>query len=402
MDVSNCIEENANGGDKMNNKDIKKLLKSHLDTQIPDVLSRIDLQSIEILDKPKPRMVYAIRSRFATLSLSLTAAIMLIIGLIAINNPPNSPIETPMTLTAEKTYSFSAISSSTLLNAIDIQVSQADQMILLSSMMQEETKIKQRVGLLNPYFNMIELFISSNQTLEFSEPVPSTMVGYTYQVSYQIINLNQDTATYIFHYNETQLDGNTITEGLLVLEQKQFYLEGTKTIDGETTTITTKTYQNPALKNTHYVEFISTEIQNTQWFEYHVYQSGERREKSIVRLETIGNTIRIRLDYENEIEDIEVELKATRIEVDGMAKINAEYEYKGDDFEEKGNIIVSVLIDPITNSNQYRYEITNQKGDKDDMMGDRGHRDYGRDRDDDDDDDRDDDDDHPGQSDDKK
>ena len=385
----------------MNNKDIKKLLKNHLDTQIPDVLSRIDLQSIEILDKPKPKMFYAIKSRFAALSLSLTAAIMLIIGLIALNNRPNNPIETPMTLTAEKTYSFSAISSSTLLNAIDIQLNQTNPMVLLSSMMQQETKIKQRVGLLNPYINMIELFISSNQTLEFSDPVPSTLSGYTYQVSYQIFNLNQDTAIYVFHYNEEMMDGDTITTGLLVLEQKQFYLEGVKSIDGAETIITTKTYQNKALKDTHYVLFISREVQNTQWFEYQVYQAGERKEKSTVRLETFGNTLQIRLDYENEIEDIEVKLKAIRIEANGMAKIRAEYEYEGDDFEEKGNIEVSVVIDPLTNTNQYRYEITNQKGDKDDMMGNRGHQDYGRDKDDDDEDDDEDDeddDDHPGRS----
>jgi hypothetical protein len=373
----------------MNNKDIKKLLKTHLDTQIPDVLSRIDLQNIEILDKPKTSVIYAIKSRFAALSLSLTAAIMLIIGFIALNNRPNNPIETPMTLTAEKTYSFSAISSSTLLNAIDIQLNQADQMILLSSMMQQETKIKQRVGLLNPYFNMIELFISSNQTLAFSDPVPSTLSGYTYQVSYEIFNLNQDTAIYIFHYNESIVEGDTITEGLLILEQKQFYLEGIKSVNGPETIITTKTYQNPAFKDTHYVAFISREVQNTQWFEYQVYQAGDRKEKSTVRLETVGNTLQIRLDYENEIEDIEVELKAIRVEDNGMAKIRAEYEYRGNDFEEKGNIVVSVFIDPLTNTNQYRYEITNQKGDRDDMMGDRGHRDYGRDKDDEDDD-------HPG------
>jgi hypothetical protein len=322
---------------------------------------------------------------------------VVIIGLIALNNLPNNPTETPMTLTAEKTYSFSAISSSTLLNAIDAQLNQADQMILLSNMMQQETKIKQRVGSLNPYFNMIELFISSNQTLEFSDPIPSTVNGYTYQVSYQITNLNQDIATYTFHYNESIVGGDTLTDGLLILEQKQFYLEGTKSVDGETITINTKTYQNPVLKDTHYIEFISTEIQNTQWFEYHVYQSGQRKEKSTVRLDNIGNTIRIRLDYENEIEDIEVSLKATRIETNGVAKMSVEYEYKGNDFEEKGNIMVSVFVDPLTNTNQYRYEITNQKGEKDDMMGDRGHRDYGRDKDEDEEDD-----DHPGRSDDKK
>lgn len=102
----------------MKDKDIKTLLKSTLETQIPDVLSRIDLQSIDILDAPKARFNAIFKERFASIALSLIATTMLIVGLISLGRTPYNPIEIPMTLTAEKTYSFSAISSSTLLNAI--------------------------------------------------------------------------------------------------------------------------------------------------------------------------------------------------------------------------------------------------------------------------------------------
>lgn len=385
----------------MNNKDIKNLLKSELDSQIPDVLSRIDLNSIDILDKPKPRFIYALKQRLGSLSLVMVATMLLIVAMISLSRNDDHPIEVPMTLTSEKTVSFSAISSSALLNSIDIQLSTNTQMILLSSMMQQETKMKQRVSLLNPYFNMIELFISSENDLAFTDPIPSTLPGYTYQVTYQIINLNQDTAIYTFHYNESTVDGNILTEGLLVLEQKQYYLEGIKEVDGDQTIITTKTYSDMLLKDTHYVEFISTEISDQQWFEYNVYQSGEKIEKSNVNLEKVGASIRIRLKYENEISDIEVDLKALRIEQNGVAKIRAEYEYKEDSFEEEGNIVVSVVIDPINNTNQYLYEITNKKGDKDDYMGGRGHHNYG-DEDDESDDDDDEDDDKPGRDDENK
>ena len=370
----------------MNSKDIKNLLKSELSSQIPDVLSRIDIHAIEILDQPKPRWIVAFKQRFASISLVLIASTMLIVGIISLRNNPQNPVEVPMTLTAEKTYSFSAISSSALLNSIDLQVSTQDTMVLLSNMMQQETKMKQQLGLLNPYFNMIELFISSGTNLEFTEPVASTIAGYDFQVSYQIINLNLDTATYLFHYKEEVINGEVHTTGILILEQKQFYLEGVKVVNGDQTVITTKTYRDIALKNTHYVEFISTETQNLQWFEYNVYQSSERTEKSTVYLETIGETIRIRLKYENEISGLEVELKAIRMEENGLSKIKAEYEYDDGIYKEKGNILVSVMVDPIVNTNQYFYQITNRNGDKDDYMGGRGHMDYGRDKDEDDDD----------------
>ncbi len=378
----------------MRDKDIKALLKSTMESQIPDVLSRIDLQSIDILDAPKPRFNAIFKERFASIALTLIATTMLIVGLISLGRTPNNPIEIPMTLTAEKTYSFSAISSSTLLNAIDLELNQTQNMILLSSMMNQETHMKQRVALLNPYFNMIELFISSDESLTFSDPVASTLSGYTYQVSYEIVSLNNETATYVFHYNETQSGNETLTEGVLVLEQQSFYLEGTKVVIGEKTIITTKTYNNPLLKDLQYVEFISTEVANTQWFDYGVYINGDQIESAEVRLETIGENLRIRLTYEHEIDDIEVDIKAMRVLDNGIAKIRAEYEYQGDDFEEKGSILVSVEVDPILNTNEYRYEITNSKGEKDDFMGNRGHHDYGKDKDDDDDEDSDDD--HPG------
>lgn len=378
----------------MRDKDIKALLKSTMESQIPDVLSRIDLQSIDILDAPKPRFNAIFNERFASIALTLIATTMLIVGLISLGRTPNNPIEIPMTLTAEKTYSFSAISSSTLLNAIDLELNQTQNMILLSSMMNQETHMKQRVALLNPYFNMIELFISSDESLTFSDPVASTLSGYTYQVSYEIVSLNNETATYVFHYNETQSGNETLTEGVLVLEQQSFYLEGTKVVIGEKTIITTKTYNNPLLKDLQYVEFISTEVANTQWFDYGVYINGDQIESAEVRLETIGENLRIRLTYEHELDDIEVDIKAMRVLDNGIAKIRAEYEYQGDDFEEKGSILVSVEVDPILNTNEYRYEITNSKGEKDDFMGNRGHHDYGKDKDDDDDEDSDDD--HPG------
>lgn len=376
----------------MNNKDLKKLLKSQLEPQIPDILSKIDLQSIEILDKPRSRFMGVFKQRFASLSIVLVASVLLIIALISIQNPKD-PLEIPMTLTAEKTYSFSAISSSTLLNSIELQLNN-EQMILLSSMMQQETKMKQRVGLLNPYFNMIELFISSDTNLSFSDPVASTLPNYTYQVTYQILNLNDELSTYVFHYNETAVDEGVYTEGLLVLDQKQFYLEGLKTVDGDEIVITTKTYHDPLLKELNYVEFISTEIGDEQWFEYNVYQDGVKIEKSTVNLEKIGENMRIRLKYEHEIDDIEVELKAMRILTNGIWKIKAEYDYKDQSFEEEGNIVVSVVLDPINQTNQYRYEITNKKGDKDDYMGGRGHHNNGDD--DEFDDETDDDDDEPG------
>ena len=216
----------------MNDKDIQKLLKSTIDTQVPNVLSKIDLKSIEILAAPEPRFQWRLRRVLPTALLALTSLVMLFV-LINLRNP-NSETPIPMRLTAEKTYSFSAISSSVLLNTVETQVALSNQMILLNSRTQG-TYIKDRMTLLNPYFNMIEIFIS-NQELSFSDPKPSDLEGYSYQITYQVMNLNQETESYEFHYRINIEDGIEYTEGVLVLDTITYYLEGSKAvIDGVTT-----------------------------------------------------------------------------------------------------------------------------------------------------------------------
>ena len=353
----------------MSEKDIQKLFKSNIDTQIPNVLSKIDLESIEILDAPKPRFAWRFNRIYQTGLIALTSLVFLFV-LFSLRSPKNETT-TPMVLTSEKTYSFSAISSSVLLETVEVQLALDDPMVLLNSMNQG-TRIKNRISLLNPYFNMIELFIS-NQDLTFSDPIPSTMAGYTYQITYEIQNLNQESETYTFHYNIIVLDGLETTEGFLNLGSQSYFLEGSKQIENGKTIIRTITYQNELEKSLNFIEFVSIESEDEQHFDYTVYQKGEAIEQTEVQLERINRLMSISLNYTNLISDIDVELKANRIEGEIGSRIRIQYDYQGPFIEEKGTIILTLVYDEDSGKLAYRFVITNSKGQKDDIRGVRGN-----------------------------
>lgn len=359
----------------MNNKDLKKLLKSSLDTQVPNISARIDLQSIEILDAPEKRIRFSLKPIITTATLALTTLLLVFVWVQFIR-PEANPIETPMTLTAESTYSFSALSSSVLLEAVELQLSNAQQMVLLSAMTQE-TKIKQRIGTLNPYFNMIEIFMS-NQDLNFSEPTASNLEGYAYQVTYQTIDLNGDAITYQFHYNLVKELETDFIDGVLILGEKQFYLEGSKITYDKGVTIRTKTYSDITMKDQNYIEVMSHELNRVQWFEYKVYHQGQNIEKTTVYLETVQALMRVRLTYENESQDLKVVLQANRIDTALGARLRVQYDYSDDRYHEKGTIVVTVRINDLTGKTQYHYAITNAKGEKDEYAGIRGNSHSGK------------------------
>ncbi|MCU0104657.1 hypothetical protein N7603_03195 [Acholeplasma vituli] len=352
----------------MNDKDIQKLLKSTIDTQVPNVLSKIDLKSIEILAAPEPIFQWRLRRVLPTALLALTSLVILFV-LISLRNP-NSETPIPMRLTAEKTYSFSAISSSVLLNTVETQVALSNQMILLNSRTQG-TYIKNRMTLLNPYFNMIEIFIS-NQELSFSDPKPSDLEGYSYQITYQVMNLNQETESYEFHYRINIEDGIEYTEGVLVLDTITYYLEGSKAVINGVTTIQTFTYVNVAEKELNYIEFKSIESLDEQQFNYKVYHEGNEIEQTKVQLETFNRLLRIKLEYENLFSNVDVELKANRIDTKMGPRIRIQYEYKGPVVKEEGMIILSLIKNEITGELGYAFLITNSKGEKDTVRGSRG------------------------------
>lgn len=353
----------------MNNKDIKKLLKSSLDTQVPDISARIDLNSIEVLDAPDKSIRFRLKPIVTTATLALTTLLLVFVWVQFIR-PETNPVETPMTLTAESTYSLSALTSSVLLEAVELQLSNAQQMVLLSAMTQE-TKIKQRIGALNPYFNMIEIFMS-NQDLNFSEPTASNLEAYAYQVNYQTIDLNGDTVTYQFHYNLVKELEKDLIDGLLILGEKQFYLEGSKVTYEKGNTIRTKTYSDVTMKDQNYIEVVSHEFNRLQWFEYKVYQQGQNIEKTTVYLETVQALMRVRLTYENESQDVKVLLQANRIDTALGARLRVQYDYTDDRYQEKGTIVVTVRFNDLTGKTLYHYAITNAKGQKDDFSGIRG------------------------------
>ena len=94
-----------------------------------------------------------------------------------------------------------------------------------------------------------------------------------------------------------------------------------------------------------------------QKFTYHVYVDGEQTEKSELKLESEGNTVKVKLKYENEALDEAIEIEAFRVEQNGRALLKVKYEIENNMMDESGEMMVFVEFNETTNVTEYRYEI---------------------------------------------
>ena len=127
-----------------------------------------------------------------------------------------------------------------------------------------------------------------------------------------------------------------------------------------------------AEKELNYIEFKSIESLDEQQFDYKVYHEGNEIEQTKVQLETFNRLLRIKLEYENLFSNVDVELKANRIDTKMGPRIRIQYEYKGPVVKEEGMIILSLIKNEITGELGYAFLITNSKGEKDTVRGSRG------------------------------
>lgn len=364
----------------MRKKELKTLLKESMITRIPDITSKIDLNQIVI--EPKPA-IYQISRTFALrLATVLVLAIMITVGVLSSRG--GTTTLTPITLSAESTSSFTAVSSSVLLNAQTVESSISTGQILLSTDMRSNSVMMQdKLTRLNPYFNMIELFLVDDD-LHFSEAVASDNPDYQYMMTYQMIDLAGVIQTYTYYFTETTSGDETVITGLLRLANIDYYLEGSKETSDESEIVTLKTYADPTRKSLDYVLTVSEKALDEQKFTYHVYVDGEQTEKSELKLESEGNTVKVKLKYENEALDEAIEIEAFRVEQNGRALLKVKYEIENNMMDESGEMMVFVEFNETTNVTEYRYEIKNSKGEMSESSGSRRNHDDDDDEDDED------------------
>lgn len=352
----------------MRKKDIKVILEETVQSKIPDITDRINLSQIVIEPKKNARFHFSFVNswRLATV---VVLALLITVGVLSANKNI-SPI-TPITLSAETTSSFTAVSSSVLLNAKNTQSSLSNGQIRLSSNMHNnKTVMNDKVSLLNPYFNMIELFLVEDE-LSFSSPVASNLPGYTLMIIYQMNDLTGVSQTYSYYFTETVDGGTVMITGLINILNVTYYLEGVKETSDDETEILVKTYTNPAERDKHYVETKSIKKQDEQSFVYRVFVDGEETEISELKLEKQGKKTKIKLKYENDLSDEEIVIEATRAIVSGKAVLKVTYEIENSLIDESGEMTVYVAYNEDTNKNQYVYQIKNAKGNKNECFGSR-------------------------------
>ncbi|MDY0209829.1 MAG: hypothetical protein RBQ91_00280 [Acholeplasma sp.] len=365
----------------MKKKELKALLKNSIETKVPSCLETFDITSIHV--EPKTKKAILMQPKLVLrFSFVLILAFLLTIGLLNSNETTNpSP---SITLSTEKTTSFNAITSSVLLDSIDSEPTLSNELSVLYSFetLRNETVMSNKINDLNPYFNLIELVINEDDTFDFSEPLVSDVETYEYMMDYQTFSLANEPVKYTYYYRQSNISGENVTEGMVLVGDKQFYMDTTIKEDEDTLTVETYTYDRLELKGISYVYTKCTETNKAQKFTYQLFKNSEKVEETSLELKSLNKHMIVELDYENLLSNTEIKLEARRrLQLDG-AILDVKYELENSNGDEEGTMMVKVVFDETLGNYQFHYEIKNRKGDQSEHFGNR----YGQKKEDSDDD----------------
>ena len=351
----------------MKKSELKSLLKNSIEPKSMNVIDKIDLASIVIEPKERRRFLKFSPRTVLRLSFMLVLVTFLSIGLVNSLNDTQLP---NVKLTSNQVYSFNAISSSVLLDSYDRAetIEAANIVLYMSQPTQTDIVIQSRMDTLNPYFNLIELAISEEELVAY-DSLPSDDENYDLMATIKTNGLMGEQITYTYYYKEIINNLNINVIGKVIIDDTVFYLDSKKTSNNGVTIVETLTYRDSISKYEEAVLVKSIESSKQQYFEYTVIKNGTETENTELKLKKQNRNIRVELDYDNELEGIELSLTAVRKQENGKIYLDVNYEIETYHSEEEGKMIVTVIQDELTGENLFRYEIMNKNGDKGDFTG---------------------------------
>ena len=345
----------------MNDKDIKKIIKHDFSSNMPDVLSKIDLDSIEI-KKPTRRSFKEryLQNKFV-LAGALSAILVLIMLFTGVGEGPNIPSDrTAIAFNQrEEIYAVSAVSAVSLLQQTlenNNQLFQEYEPVFLSftAVNAENNRlIDNHISTLNNFLNATEPLLNNKEQLEFHVEA-SELVGYEKKLTFSSFDLRNIRVEQVIHFNETLAGDDIVLDGIMIVADKTYVMEALIEIDGDDIELELNAYQlgNPESSVHVYQEIKS----DKQIFEYELVRSGETIFESALEMIQKEGYIIIEIEYESETEAVEFEIE--RIQRDHGDILYINYEIERDDEDEEGFIVVELVFNAATNAYDYRYTIT--------------------------------------------
>lgn len=328
----------------MKTSDLKKKLKESAISEMPDILNKINLDSIDIIPEEETNKT-SIWNLRKIMTYSFTFLFLGVISLTAYSLL-NQDTTTVLPLqTEESLISFQAISSATLLDEIEVIPLSYD---LLSD--DANSLLENEITTVNEYLNMMEVVLGDTDSM-VSVSIESDNPTYDHYILYRNVDLIGNLIEFKIYYNVTQNADSTILSGVMYHDDKEYSIGGF--IDSETGTLTSfSTY----LDDANYVMVADVSNEDGQKFAYYQYLSNQIQNQGIVSLQLSSSILKASVETTGESASLSMNVE--RVRVAESSRLQVRYQLSSTSQTDDGEFEVGVEFDQASGMYQYMYYMT--------------------------------------------
>ena len=340
----------------MKTKDIKKIIKLNIESNIPENAPRIDFPfAKEIITVENKKFVFS----FKLVMSSVFAIFVIILGFAFWPNngiDPNPPAK--LLNSNNEIVSFSAISSVSLLSTIG-----TNELISLTSDFEVVLEHPTVITKVLPYLKSIEQLLLSDSGLNIISG-ESDMPEYDYYMQFETKNLANISTIYVMHYNldlvdEDDEDSEYSIVGILIRGNKTYNVTGKKEIEDSEEKVEFKAF----LDESNYVESLYKIENDEQVFEFMVIQNNLVVSESKYEIEYDDkDEIKVKLSFTEGNNEGEYEFEY--YSEDNVNLIKIQFETELNNIESSGEMIVQMVVDDITGNTRYLIYVDPDDGDE--------------------------------------
>jgi hypothetical protein len=332
---------------------IKKIQNQALD-QMPDVLSRIDLDSIQVEEnyesiKRPFNLRRAFTYTFASLFILVSGFMIYNFGFLSLVNDAN-PLETETEI-----IGFQTVSAASLLSVTDItELNSYDSSYSVIKLNQSTSFIEDEIELIADYMSLAETVIGNEQNYLYTE-VDSDKPSYQYAFEYKGSDLVGNLIVYNAYYNKsTSSNGEEIISGIMIHNQNEYNFTSSEVSIDNILTYRYRVYTN----GNNYVEVINISNDDYQRFEYNVYQNGNLSNSSEVTIKSNYNNIQATMLITKNNNQLSLEFERNTEDFDNQ-EMQVSYSYNRGNNVETGEFNVNLVSDGVTGEYKYQYQFGN-------------------------------------------
>ena len=351
----------------MKNKDMKRIFRSQIESNIPNNPPKLDFEFVKpaIVVHKEKRSIFTL---YKGLSMVLGVLVIgLVVGFLLQPNTPQTPY-TKLLASEEEIISYQAVST------ISIFAEQmANTQVSLTTNLEVVTP-NPLIGYVKPYLRIVEQMITNKEGFNIKSG-ESSLEDYQSYMEFETTDLLGNKTVYIMHYNLVLVDQDDEESeyeltGILILNKLTYYVKGFKEIEDDEETIKFRALLNES----NYVETKYVTNNDEETFDMKVVKFGEVTSETKLEVEYESNEIKVKLEFKEGNNEGKFEFEY--FTEDGVDLLHIQFESKINDRTTKGEMTVRVVIDSITGNTSYSFYVSPDDEDP---------YEYETDRDDDDD-----------------